>query len=538
MAIMYPKNIAEYLPEDSERIVYLELKNQLPDTFEVFYSVKWTTYKKGKLIKSEADFIIASPDYGFLCLEVKGGNNITVDDDNNWKLIDYANGERYLSCSPYDQAEKSMYYFQKLYGKVNHIPYPGIYASAVVFPFYAFPEDIVLDNRHRICTIDCNELNSLYDRIKKIFRLWAGTSYGIRVYKESQHKALLEIIRKKLAISAAAGALVRYKENQLQVINRVQDNYVYLLSNVRQFYMRGGAGTGKTWIAMKMALQEAVDLKKRVLILCASPTLRDAIEMELLKHREIGTRIDVYSVKQLFSKLAPSIDRFAEPYYDGIEDSLCINERYDAIFVDEAQDFTEEWARITKRLLVSPENSRLGVFYDDVQVLRENSFKDAFGIVGKPYLLRENIRNTANIYSWTAEKTNLGTDVITNPVEGPIPITEDVCDRGQLVRHLESLFKQFLIDEHLNNDSLVIITEDADVFINEFKNGISKWKFTKQVPSNENEIKVSSIESYKGLEANMVIYIHSESASNNMNYIAFTRAKYYLIELIRRQSNG
>lgn len=109
---------------------------------------------------------------------------------------------------------------------------------------------------------------------------------------------------------------------------------------------------------------------------------------------------------------------------------------------------------------------------------------------------------------------------------------------GQLVRHLESLFKQFLIDEHLNNDSLVIITEDADVFINEFKNGISKWKFTKQVPSNENEIKVSSIESYKGLEANMVIYIHSESASNNMNYIAFTRAKYYLIELIRRQSNG
>lgn len=28
MAVMYPKNITEYLPEDSERIVYLELKNQ------------------------------------------------------------------------------------------------------------------------------------------------------------------------------------------------------------------------------------------------------------------------------------------------------------------------------------------------------------------------------------------------------------------------------------------------------------------------------------------------------------------------------
>lgn len=370
--------------------------------------------------------------------------------------------------------------------------------------------------------------------LKKIFRLWAGTSFGLRVYKKSQHKALLDIIRKKIAISAAAGALVKYKENQLQVINRVQDNYVYFLSNVRQFYMRGGAGTGKTWIAMKMALQEAADPDKKVLMLCVSPTLRDAIETELLKHLEIGLRIDVYSVEQLFRELTPSIEHFLEPFYEGIEDAFCVDKRYDAIFVDEAQDFTEEWARITRKLLTSPETSRLGVFYDDVQVLRENSFKDAFGIAGNPYLLHENIRNTANIYSWTSERTNLGTDVIVNPVEGPTPVTEDIHDRGQLVHRLELLFKQFLTDEHLSNDSIIIITENSETFINEFPDGIAKWKFTKQYPSNENEIKVSSVESYKGLESNMVIYIHSKSTSNNMNYIAYTRAKYYLIELIRR----
>ena len=68
---------------------------------------------------------------------------------------------------------------------------------------------------------------------------------------------------------------------------------MYFLSNVHQFYMRGGAGTGKTWIAMKMALQEAADPNKKVLMLCASPTLRDAIETELLKHLETGPRIDV-----------------------------------------------------------------------------------------------------------------------------------------------------------------------------------------------------------------------------------------------------
>ena len=91
-----------------------------------------------------------------------------------------------------------------------------------------------------------------------------------------------------------------------------------------------------------------------------------------------------------------------------------------------------------------------------------------------------------------------------------------------------------MIDEHLENDSLVIITENSDALIDEFPEGIAKWRFTKQKPASENEIKVASVEEYKGLEANMVIYIHFDSASSNMNYIAYTRAKYYLIELIRR----
>ena len=80
MANMYPQNIAEYLPEDSEKVVYYALKSQLPETFDVFYSVKWTTYEKGQCIQSEADFIVASPEYGFLCLEVKGGNDIVIDE--------------------------------------------------------------------------------------------------------------------------------------------------------------------------------------------------------------------------------------------------------------------------------------------------------------------------------------------------------------------------------------------------------------------------------------------------------------------------
>ena len=49
----------------------------------------------------------------------------------------------------------------------------------------------------------------------------------------------------------------------------------------------------------------------------------------------------------------------------------------------------------------------------------------------------------------------------------------------------------------------------------------------------EDEISTYSVEEYKGLEADMIVYIHAKSATDNQNYIAYTRAKYYLIELER-----
>ena len=528
MANMYPKNINEYLPTDSERIVYQELKNQLPDSFDVFYSVSWTTYHAGRLIKSEADFVIASPDYGFLCLEVKGGNSIRIE-DNIWYLSDAVHDERKLNASPYEQAEKNMYYFAQMFSRKYNMKYAGIHGAGVIFPFYPVGEDLQLSHRDRICTIDSNDLNSLYDRIKKMFRLWAGKAYGRRIYPLSQHRAFLELIRDRIAISAAAGALIRYKERQLNVINRVQDSYIYLLSNVWQFYIRGGAGTGKTWIAMKMARAEADCSGQRVLFVCASKPLSEMVT------QHIGNDVDVYDIRSLFALISENADKYQAPLYRGISNSLVAElPKYDAIFIDEAQDFTVEWAEIIRKLLPDANNLRLGVFYDDVQVLRKDSFGDGFGITSLPYLLHENIRNTANIYNWVAKKTKLGTDMIANPVEGPSPVTEIIEECGQLVLFLETFLKRYLEDEYLKNDSVVILTESKDDFLEFFSEGIAKWRFVQGPPQAENEVSVYSVDEYKGLESNLVIYVHDQNTSENINYIAYTRAKYYLIELARK----
>ena len=66
-----------------------------------------------------------------------------------------------------------------------------------------------------------------------------------------------------------------------------------------------------------------------------------------------------------------------------------------------------------------------------------------------------------------------------------------------------------------------------------YPNGIAAWKFVSGESSSENEISVYTVEAFKGLECNMVVYIHDDTTNANINYIAYTRAKYYLIELVR-----
>lgn len=505
MAVMFPKNINELDPQDSELEVYNQFRKQLDDSYTVFYSVEWNRKRKdGSLEKSEADFIVASPKYGFLCLEVKGGSGIDIDGDK-WTLLDNVHGDRPLKRSPYKQAEESMYYFKDKFNTEYHQQYRGLFGAGAIFPFYALPQVESISNRDKACTIEAQDMDNLDKKIRDMFKTWGGSKYGRNQYMKENHEFFLDMIRKRSAMAAAAGALVKFKEKQLDIVNRVQDNYIYFVSNIRQFYMRGGAGTGKTWIAIKMANAEAEN-GARVLLTCKSKALSAVMK------NETSDAVDVIDLESLRENTPAG--------------------SYDAIFVDEAQDFSEEDAFNLKTYLKDEKASRLGVFYDDVQKVRAESFGDAFMIDTPPLLLHENIRNTANIYKYATQETDLGTDVITNPVEGSTPKSENIADGKKLTQRLNNLLKEYLVDEGLNTTSLAILVDDADWFMEQYPEGIAKWKFIKQPVTNDDEVRVSSVLDFKGLESDMVIYVRHEDVSQNLNYIAYTRAKYYLLELI------
>ena len=91
-----------------------------------------------------------------------------------------------------------------------------------------------------------------------------------------------------------------------------------------------------------------------------------------------------------------------------------------------------------------------------------------------------------------------------------------------------------MIDEDVRNTSLIVLADDVEEFLTYYCGGIANWKFAIDILDDSNAIRVSSVEDYKGLEADMVIYIHKDGVSDNLNYVAYTRAKYYLLELVLR----
>lgn len=175
MAIMHPADIENYKYTASEKQMYDELKRQLPDKYQVFYSVRWfETSEENRRVDSESDFLIYDPSFGFLALEVKGGEGIEVA-DGTWYLDEtYENGDRgrrELKCSPYIQAEKSMRHFHDYFVNEFNQNFNGVYGFAVAFPRFAIQQQLAPEAVPEL-TIDLNNMADLKKKINNIFHYW------------------------------------------------------------------------------------------------------------------------------------------------------------------------------------------------------------------------------------------------------------------------------------------------------------------------------------------------------------------------------
>lgn len=530
MAIMHPTSILESAHVNSEVKFYNELKKQLNDKFHVFYSVRWYTMTKGVREDSECDFLVFNPDYGFLCIEVKGGSAISVN-DGEWKLFD-SYGGRVLDKSPYAQAEQSMRFFKKYFEEEMEMQFGGIYGSAVAFPNYVIDSSLTVSSPLDI-TIDLNDMSNLQTRIIEIFHFYRAKRKSVNSFMAPEmQKKFINLINKRIALSISAGALIEEKNREIDEINGIQESIIDLLVHYPRAFIVGGAGTGKTWIGIKK-IQRYLRDGLAPLYLCYNKALADHIK-KIFNNKVECFNFDSYAFSILKDKASSA------PIHNGCREysDLFLNlpeaHKYDLVVVDEAQDFSEDWAFCTNLLI--KENGSLYVLYDENQNIFQRSFAEKFLIDTPPFVLRYNIRNTANIYRYAKEKTNLGLDTEINRIEGVEPEFRSFTRKAQLIAFVDSTINKLVNKEGVEKSKIAILSnrKKENSVLKDIEK-IGGYIIDDDYTSDEEVIRYRTIQGFKGLESDVVIFINHTyknepqiDSKRALIYTALTRARFYL----------
>lgn len=530
MAIMHPSDITKRKHVKSEEKFFIACRDQLSDKYHVFFSVRWYSEENGTRVDSECDFLIFNPDYGFLCVECKGGRGIYVEDDT-WYLEEY-NEDRRLRRSPYKQAEESMRFFKQYYEDELETAYPGIYGNAVAFPNFAVSSPINVESPLAL-TIDSDDMGNLQARVVEIFRYFNVKRGGRTSFMAPDaQKKFISLINKRVALSIAAGALIEDKKRELAEINQTQDVIIDFLAHYPRAFIIGGAGTGKTWIGIKK-IKRCVATGKKALYLCCNNTLAKQVKSY------IGSAdADVFSVDELAFAILGDICKTA-PVVNGCREYADLLEKhnvkqYDIVVVDEAQDFTEDWAYCANLLV--KDNGSLYVFYDENQNVFSRSFGDKFYIEAQPFVLRYNIRNTSNIYQYTLDRTSLGTDTLVNQIEGVEPDERKLTRKQAVISFVDSVINKLVNREGVSADKITILSNRSlDQSVLHGVYSVGGYPIVPLESRTGSTIAFSTVEDYKGLESDIVIFInhtYKDEAKTDeiksVQYTALTRARFYL----------
>lgn len=403
------------LDSSAEAKVYCALRDKLPHDYVAFFQVGWILRKEDDQARDgEADFILCHPENGFLCIEVKGGGVGFDAISGEWFSIDRKN-HKHLIKDPINQALRAKY---SVLTKLKENPKWQkrkqtriTCGQAIFFPDINDIHQIVRPDLPECLIGNLKDIESMESWVKNVFDYWTKSEnnlypmglQGLEIFKDTFAHSfeVLPLISSKL---------VEQEEIRLRLTN--DQMYVLdMLRSQRRAAISGGAGTGKTLLAVEKAKRLAADGFK-TLLTCYNRPLADHLarvcfnieNLDVMSfHQLCYSRIeaaDKASKRDLMkeSKLTyPGADLFDVQYPVALSYSLdIVDEEYDAIVCDEGQDFREEYWLPIEMLLSNYETSPLYIFYDDNQNIYSRA--SSFPIKNEPFLLVKNCRNTYQIH--------------------------------------------------------------------------------------------------------------------------------------------
>ena len=433
MARMYPQQLPMAVLQDkkkaSEVKVYEQLK-RLSDEYVVFHSTAWLVRSKITLKPEdtepwidapprkvypmgEADFIVLHPRKGILVLEVKGGRLRL--DGGSWKSCDRHNVWHDIH-NPLEQVKRNLF---SLLGKLREHPKLSecslqVGYGVIVPDCEVSPESMGPDAPSSVFAFH-SHMGELAKRVDGMLNywhhVWQEWSQGRQGELSSQAVQLIvEYLAPSLELRRPS-LKARISEQQEEILHLTERQFSILqfLSRQKRALIGGGAGTGKTLLAVEKARQLA-KAGYKTLFTCSNKLLA-AHAQHLCGSQENLTITHFHQLCFEWAKKAGvKLEQFPpstpperlQQYFDReMPDKLLqaldsVSERFDAIVVDEGQDFYDEWWEVLLFCLKNPEDDVFYIFFDDNQNIWNEKMQYPFSL--SPYFLTENLRNARTIH--------------------------------------------------------------------------------------------------------------------------------------------
>lgn len=551
MAQVVPEHIKP--TSKGESILFKALKEYLPENY--------TVYHEPYINNKRPDFVIIGPELGVVVLEVKDYVKSSILGANKKEWILQINGNIVKAGCPLTQARRYAQELNDILKKDSQLvlhegPYKGNlkfpYGYGAVFTrltqkdfvqmgFYSvLPPELILTREEIEPENELFSQESLLEKIHNMFairfRMWDPLS-------EDDIKAIRYHLFPEVRISARQVPEPHYEENVLfslrdvKVMDLYQENLAKTLGDKHRL-LRGVAGSGKTLIlACRAKYLSKLYPEWKILVLCYNISLAnfirqmiDEIEIETDNNVEVDN-FHMWALKNWGLKDEGMVDELIQQIQNSDAKSL----KYDAILIDEGQDFEPGWLRLAFATL-NPETSSFLLVEDRAQqIYHRKALSKELGVNfrGRSKILTINYRNTEQVikFAWdfykhfcSDSKSFNDEDVmeIISPQstrrQGPEPIIrkfssfdEEAAKIAKEIKRLNEKENISLSDigllyriKKLGTDYITILRKALEkeripyYWLSE--NNVSKRKFQKK----DSSVKLSTIESSKGLEFKVV----------------------------------
>lgn len=569
MARMIPPCLAPETPSSAERRTYDRFRAELPDSWTVIHGQRFLLPPNpdAPAREGEVDFLVLNPAGGLLALEVKGGR--VQRGASGWVSVDRYD-QRHGIPDPIQQAQNAVH---KIIDYLASSPDFGgkgfrcrLFGWGVVLPDTECPRDMGPD-LPRSLILDRTDFLEVRRAIDRMFAYWgesrlpapADGRAGTRRHTFSREGAQALVASLFERFPPASTLAVQFKEENQKLVRLTEEQMVVLdsLGAHKRAAIEGAAGTGKTVLALEKARRLAKS-GAGVLLLCFNRPLSADLRRQVEGLEIDGLRVETFhdfcrrTAQRAKLPFEPKAGRERATWFWAREAPMRLSEalerlpdeRYDAIVVDEGQDFLPDWWPRLDQALKEGREGTLYAFYDPNQDIYAGGPPAALEVIETR--LVHNCRNTARIAEYAAESINVEALVKRGAPEG-MPVEVLPCDGDDdIVQRVGDRLRRLIVDEGVEPARIAVVStrtlknspfaRDRRAGDFQFVNLDDTGNWTSQTSSHGapvRQVVFDTLDRFKGLERDVVLLLDlpggDRAVTARHRYVAASRAKNLLV---------